>query len=411
MLAGASAGTEDAFDHAVADLYRAAVGDIPWRQPLSLIVELLQAFGAYLHGINLADGTVNFGYDVGGFLPEVGLHYIRDYHSIDPRIPIVLNAQMGEWASCHHHIDDAAVAASPFYQDFLIPFGGRYVSGAKIYQDQEIIAVLGIHRGVGMTPLNETDLALARRLGVHVSNALGIWRRQRNRLREALLGTAVLQRMTHPLLLIDEQLQLHFANEAAAAALASDRRLRVVDDTLHLGSRHDRAQLALALRSLSLSDEAAFGRISVAQKRAVVRLTSPAGEPSMILVVLAIRPHETMGAFGPLPLALVLVHDIAMRVVPDPLLVAAAFGLTPAESRVAVRLAAGLSVAETAEALGVALSTVRTQLLEVFQKVGVNKQQDLAHALSGLGVLADSFGQSDTGSELGISRRLERGPD
>ena len=36
--------------------------------------------------------SFNFGYDVGGFLPEVGLHYIRDYHSIDPRVPIVLNA-------------------------------------------------------------------------------------------------------------------------------------------------------------------------------------------------------------------------------------------------------------------------------------------------------------------------------
>jgi len=68
--------------------------------------------------------------------------------------------------------------------------------------------------------------------------------------------------------------------------------------------------------------------------------------------------------------------------------VAAAFGLTPAESRVAVQLAAGASVPETADTLGVARSTVRTHLLQVFQKVGVNRQQDLAFALAGLGVLA-----------------------
>ncbi len=375
------------FDLAVSDLYLAAAGDHPWRQGLTRIVEMLNALGAYLHGINLADGTVSFGYDVGGFAPEAGLHYIRSYHSIDPRIPLVANAEVGEWVSCHDHIDDAAVAVSPFYQEFLIPCGGRYVSGAKVYQDREIIAILGIHRGVGMRPLNDAELAVARRLGIHVTCALGIWRRQRKKLREALLGTAILQRMTQPLLLLDEQLQLHCCSEAARTALASDRRLRIADNTLHFGSRHDRAQLVLALRALSLGAEAAFGRVEASEDRKVVRLTPQAGEPPLLLVVVALRPQETMGAFGPVSLALVLVHDLASRAVPDPLLVAAAFGLTPAESRVAVHLAAGASVAETADALGVARSTVRTQLLQIFQKVGVNKQQDLAFALAGLGAL------------------------
>ena len=206
---------EEAFDRAVAELYLAAVGELPWRQPLMRIVEMLKAFGAYLHGISLADGTVSFGYDVGGFAPEAALHYIRDYHSIDPRVGLVARADVGDWKSCHHYIDDAAVAASPFYQDFLIPYGGRYVSGAKVYQDREIVAILGIHRGMGMQPLGESELAVGRRLGAHVANALGIWRRQRRMLRETLLGTAVLQRMTQPLLLLDEQLQLHFCSEAA----------------------------------------------------------------------------------------------------------------------------------------------------------------------------------------------------
>ncbi|MCA0243229.1 MAG: helix-turn-helix transcriptional regulator [Proteobacteria bacterium] len=379
---------EDAFDCAVAELYLAAVGELPWRQPLTRIVEMLDAFGAYLHGINLADGTVNFGYDVGGFAPEAALHYIRDYHAIDPRVPLVAHAEVGEWVSCHHHIDDAAVALSPFYQDFLIPSGGRYVSGAKVYQDREIIAILGIHRGIGMQPLGEAELAIGRRLGVHVANALGIWRRQRRKLRETLLGTAVLQRMTQPLLLLDEQLQLHFCSEAARTALAADPRLRIADKALHFGSRHDRAQLVLALRELSLGAEAAFGRIAASQDRKVVRIDSPAGEPPLLLVLLALRPQETLGAFGPVPLAIALVHDLAARATPDPLLVAAAFGLTPAESRVAVQLAAGASVPETADTLGVARSTVRTHLLQVFQKVGVNRQQDLAFALAGLGVLA-----------------------
>jgi hypothetical protein len=37
----------------------------------------------------------------------------------------------GEWANCHEHFDEAFVARSAFYQDFLIPHGGRYVSGTQ----------------------------------------------------------------------------------------------------------------------------------------------------------------------------------------------------------------------------------------------------------------------------------------
>ena len=57
--------------------------------------------------------------------------------------------------------------------------------------------------------------------------------------------------------------------------------------------------------------------------------------------------------------------------------VAAVFDLTKAEIRTLERLLGGSSPAEIANALGVALPTVRTHLSNIFAKTGTARQLDL----------------------------------
>jgi DNA-binding CsgD family transcriptional regulator len=61
---------------------------------------------------------------------------------------------------------------------------------------------------------------------------------------------------------------------------------------------------------------------------------------------------------------------------------AAAFGLTPAETRVLASLLGGRTVAETAAALGVAITTARTHLDNIFAKTGVSRQAELVRLAS-----------------------------
>jgi DNA-binding CsgD family transcriptional regulator len=56
---------------------------------------------------------------------------------------------------------------------------------------------------------------------------------------------------------------------------------------------------------------------------------------------------------------------------------AAAFDLTPAETRVLAHLLAGRTLAETAAALQVSPSTAKTHLDGIFAKTGVGRQADL----------------------------------
>jgi DNA-binding CsgD family transcriptional regulator len=55
----------------------------------------------------------------------------------------------------------------------------------------------------------------------------------------------------------------------------------------------------------------------------------------------------------------------------------AAFGLSPAETRLAVRLAGGQALRTAAEAEQVTYETARTRLKAIFQKTGVNRQSEL----------------------------------
>ena len=83
---------------------------------------------------------------------------------------------------------------------------------------------------------------------------------------------------------------------------------------------------------------------------------------------------------------LVLVFDLARVSRVDPAMMAAALGLTTAESRIAALLAEGRSVYEIAAATGCKASTVRWHLNNIFAKNGLARQGELVrlvHSLAG----------------------------
>lgn len=374
------ASLEDQIDPMIADLYRAAAGVSTWTQPLSQMVERLRCWGVQLLGLRRADGALAFSHDA-GFPAEALLHYVSDYHRIDPRTPMLDRMALGEWWHCQEHFDEDFVARHPLYQELIIPFGGRYSSGAKLYQDEEVLVVMGVHRGRAEGPLAGDDLIAMHRLGFHAQHAIEIWRRHRRTRQQALAGEAIVSRLSQPVVLVDGGLRIHHRNAAAVDQLAHGGSVREREGRLVCAAAAAQADLLQAIDRLGLGEG---GRLPDAMqpRRIVVRAgQSPGG---VLLMLSALQPHETMGAFGPERIAMVLLHDLTRRRAPDPLLVSIAYSLTPAEGQVACSVAAGLSPVRIAECHGTSVHTVRAQLATVFEKVGVRRQAELAAALAGL---------------------------
>ena len=70
--------------------------------------------------------------------------------------------------------------------------------------------------------------------------------------------------------------------------------------------------------------------------------------------------------------------------VPAAEVLTALFDLTPAEARIARKIAEGRTVKEIADAGNLSVETVRGQLKTVLAKTGVDRQTDLALLLTGL---------------------------
>lgn len=92
-----------------------------------------------------------------------------------------------------------------------------------------------------------------------------------------------------------------------------------------------------------------------------------------------IRPRLVPGAAAAIFVSSAVSHHSLVRDVLQSL-----FALTPAEVRVFELIADGASTHEAADALGVARSTLRTHLLRVFAKTGVNRQADLIRMATAL---------------------------
>ena len=85
--------------------------------------------------------------------------------------------------------------------------------------------------------------------------------------------------------------------------------------------------------------------------------------------------------------ALAPIADPGSRTRIDPELVAATLGLTPTESRVAVWLAEGKTVRDTAQAPGRTENTIRWHMKNIFNKHDISRQFELVQlvlALAGL---------------------------
>lgn len=370
-------------DVLIANIYGAAAGRQTWETALELFRRATRGWMVQLLAIDRRTGGVQFSH-AAGQSPEAHLDYVRTYHRIDPRIALIMDRPLPGWMHCSELIDEERVAVDPFYQEFLIPYGGRYVTGTKLVDDAEMVVILGVLRGVGQPPVEPETVRWMDSLRGHFVEAIANYRHLANLHLERGVGHAILDGLRQPVVLVDSSRALLYANAAAREALAATR--YVVNRNGLLGCRHrdDDAALTATLQSLALGAVA-----PAAASRRHVRLRTADGIGKVVACLAPLRPAEVMGMFGAQPLAMIMFHDTVNATQPDALMIAEVFELTPAEARVAVLLAQGVAADEIARRRQVSTHTVRTQIKVVLAKTEASSLSDLVRRLLSLSRLGD----------------------
>jgi len=345
----------------VGSIYDAAAEPALWDDVMTRLVRKTHARSGIFYDHDNATRHANVLGSV-GFEPFY-LQQYRDYYaSLDPWHKRGAGRPIGEVAQTASMLTDAELRRTEFYQDHLRPQGVFYALGGPVLRAGTRMAVFGIQSTYETGVFTSETERLIHRLMPHFRRAYRMQETLDTVRGEATELEAALHLLPQPVLVVEADARLVFANAAGAQLLREGTMLRLKAGRLGAAHRGDGAALA---KALSPVPQGADGDGSLALRRA------GASAPAIIRVVPLRSPNraEFSGRIA-----------LMVELPPAPKGLdtwAAAFRLSPAETRLWTALSAGRRLIDIAEESGVSVNTVRVQLRTLFMKTGVHRQADL----------------------------------
>jgi len=216
--------------------------------------------------------------------------------------------------------------------------------------------------GPGRAPWRDRDRALLERLAPHLLRSLRLHLRIATLEAERHGLVCVLDRVAAAVVVVDTRGRVVDRNEAARRLLAAGDGLAVRDGRLVAARAGDTRRMARAIAGGG--DQ--VRPIMVHRPSGVARLS--------VLVVPASSSVDNSRV-------VVFINDPERVPLPHPSTLRELYALTPAESRLSLALARGLSLQQVAATFGIAEHTARNHLKAVFAKTGERRQAALVRRL------------------------------
>jgi DNA-binding CsgD family transcriptional regulator/PAS domain-containing protein len=363
-------------------IYGAIAAPERWPEILTRVSDHLGAVGGMLVYAPAGNGRY---LNILGRHPEELLEIVRQHYVWNPWTTAMKDVPFGKAVSANSLLPAGTIAKTGFYADVLAPQG--IVDMVNV--SHRAMALDGGIGGIGFSfsarraERMEENIRNVQRLTPHLSRALEATLELGHLTDGTRQLARVLQLMPSPALLLDGKGRITLTNAAADGLLRSG-------DGLTL-NRDGSLQLAAALPSETAALSRALAQaVAVASGEGTelagpLRLSRPSGAAPLLVLPVPLPPPafalwEMLGQAR----MLVLIIDPSTALRAPTAAIQAAFGLTPAEARVAVLIGSGRSGPETAAMLGISPSTVKTHLKRCFEKTGVHSQVGLARILGAL---------------------------
>ena len=218
-------------------------------------------------------------------------------------------------------------------------------------------------------PAFENDRrALLQGLVPHLRIAIRLFAQSQAKAAEEDLYRDAIEHLALAVFILDRHGHVIRANRGAEALLAQEDGLSTFQGRLRIDDRAAAAQLDRLLAAPPPLDRAAR-----------IRITRPSGAPELGTIARAVPAPDYLAASGA-ALALFIADPGAAGHL-SPAVLRDLFRLTPAEALLATALAAGTSLADSAQQLGIAYNTARSHLRAIFEKTGTRRQSQLVYLL------------------------------
>ena len=366
---------QGAFDCILASLHKAMLDDSHWPATTALIDD---ACGVGTSGSVLIVGEGEEGparlwfaraYSHGHRRQDLEREYFENYYLHDERVPRIRNLPDSRLVHIPSLYTEQELRTSLVYNEGLHRTGCQNGLNVRLDGPHGSRIVWGISNPASTSGWGSPQLEFIENLLPHI--------RQFVHVRQALADANALG-ASHTELLDANRFGVMYLDATGRIVEAND----TARDILHRGSglsdrggflgvwlpaENLRFQRLLAAALRPFGAPAAGGTMTV---------THNAGKPRLVVHLIPLRdPH--LDFWLPRIAALLLVVDPTIQLEIDPKLVASAFGLAPAESRVAAWLGEGRTVRDIAESTGRQENAVRKVLKRSYKKLGVSRQTDL----------------------------------
>ncbi len=360
----------------VTHLYDGALHDGNWRPAIERLRNLLECTEMSLSFLAPAGplDTRHETYVTGNFLTaETIARYNGYYFSLDPKRPMFDNRKVGFLFNDIDHFDDDFVNRNPFYQEFSRPVDSRHTLDMLLSRTPSQEVYLASMRSPRQGHYDSKAVAIFRQASRHFANVAKLRKTIITAERSANHAKMGLDALAFGIIVLDGSALVVTANSVAVKACASAQGLSLVKGRLSAHSASVDQSLNRAIHEI-LANGASAG----------ITLRVPRPDDQAWLISIVPLPASSPLAVQNAPSALVLIGDgsLGRGIRREDLI--AIYGLTMAEAELAMLLGHGDSLSEAADHRGVKISTARSQMHSILQKMQIQRQADLTRILAAM---------------------------
>ncbi|MDE2422035.1 MAG: helix-turn-helix transcriptional regulator [Gammaproteobacteria bacterium] len=266
--------------------------------------------------------------------------------------------------------DKDKFAETRFYNEWVVPQGMAYATGAIVLQEGAWVTELYLQRGPQHQPFNRDEIDQYNLLIPHLQRAM----QMRQRFADLQIGQSFLASsldvLAMPTFLFNEMGQMAHCNQSAVHLLKESYNLKL--NNHYLQTNHDATTRKL---SVELSKAVRASRGDESDLNSVILLPRAQQLPLMLMITPLQLKGPVQGA------ALLFAFDPETTPTITRSLIRRLFGLSEAEAVLSVALCSGKTLDDVALERGTTMNTVKSQLRSIFVKTGTKRQSELVSLL------------------------------